>query len=75
MLALILVQPLDENIEHRVRIDLNPLLIVNICRELRLVVPLDDSPNDGARPTGWTAPVAGEERCGNGIESYAASCG
>ena len=44
VLALILMQPLDENIEYRVRIGLNPELIVNICRKLRLVVPLDGSP-------------------------------
>ena len=44
VLALILMQPLDENIKHRVRISLNPQLFVNICRELRFVIPLDGSP-------------------------------
>ena len=37
--------------------------------------PVDDSRNDGSRPSGWTAPMAGSARSGDGFEGHAASGG
>src|ERR1019366_2580232 len=44
VLALVLVQPLDQHIEDRLRIGGNTQSVVNISGELQLVVPLDSAP-------------------------------
>jgi hypothetical protein len=44
VLALVLMQPLHQHIEHRFRIDGDPQPVVNVGRSCSLVVALDGSP-------------------------------